>query len=104
MTVNTGLSREYYDSLKAPEKRFFLFENSAHSPLFEEPGRFREVVKETLAAGIRRPGKNEYCDHNPHFYLFLGIISAIFMIKRELEQTTIKFRHGCYERVFQRVS
>lgn len=48
---------EYYNKLKAPVKRLYLFENSAHSPLFEEPGKFREVVKETLAAGSRHPAE-----------------------------------------------
>ncbi len=50
LTVNTALTREYYDKLKAPVKRFFLFENSAHSPLFEEPERFREVVMGLMPA------------------------------------------------------
>jgi pimeloyl-ACP methyl ester carboxylesterase len=59
LTVNAGLTKEYYDSLKAPVKRLYLFENSAHSPLFEEPERFREVVKETLAAGSRHPAAGE---------------------------------------------
>ena len=31
------VSREYLDRIKAPVKGFYLFENSAHSPLFEEP-------------------------------------------------------------------
>lgn len=53
LTVNTGLTKEYFERLKAPEKRFYLFENSAHSPLFEEPERFREVVMEVTAAGGR---------------------------------------------------
>ncbi len=38
------LAREYFDSLRAPEKRFFSFENSAHSPNFEEPAKFDSIV------------------------------------------------------------
>jgi hypothetical protein len=45
LTVNTGLTKEYFDMLKAPDKRFYLFENSAHSPLFDEPERFRKVER-----------------------------------------------------------
>lgn len=30
----------YFDGLDAPRKRFFTFEQSAHSPIFEEPARF----------------------------------------------------------------
>ena len=38
------VAREYFDSLRAPEKQFFSFENSAHSPNFEEPERFDSLV------------------------------------------------------------
>ncbi len=39
-----AVAREYFDSLKAPEKRFFTFENSAHSPNFEEAARFDSIL------------------------------------------------------------
>lgn len=39
-TVNWELSKEYFNSLEAPRKEFLLFENSAHSPLFEERERY----------------------------------------------------------------
>lgn len=39
------LQKEYFDFLQAPEKYFFTFENSAHSPLFEEPGQTGEIIK-----------------------------------------------------------
>ena len=52
LTVNSGLTKEYYDRLKAPVKRFILFENSAHSPLFEEPERFREEVWQAKKHGL----------------------------------------------------
>ena len=32
--------------LKAPEKEFFTFENSAHSPLVEEVDKFNSIVRE----------------------------------------------------------
>ena len=47
-TVNYELSREYLEILDAPQKGFYLFENSAHSPIFEEPDRFLELLKEEL--------------------------------------------------------
>lgn len=46
LTVNVGLAEDYYNNLKAPDKRLYIFENSAHSPLFEEPERFMEVIAE----------------------------------------------------------
>ncbi len=37
LTADPGLSRALFDQIEAPLKGFYLFENSAHSPLFEEP-------------------------------------------------------------------
>jgi len=42
------VAKEYFDSLKAPMKKFFTFENSAHSPIFEEPEKFEMILKEIL--------------------------------------------------------
>lgn len=39
------LQKEYFDFLEAPEKYFYTFENSAHSPLFEEPKKAEEIIK-----------------------------------------------------------
>ena len=44
LTVNHDLSEEYLLKLKSPVKRFYTFENSAHSPMFEEPERFLEIL------------------------------------------------------------
>jgi pimeloyl-ACP methyl ester carboxylesterase len=43
------VAKEYFDSLKAPFKKFYKFENSAHSPIFEEPAKFEMVLKEILS-------------------------------------------------------
>lgn len=48
LTVNVELSRDYYDKLKAPQKGFYTFENSAHSPIFEEPERFRLILEKDI--------------------------------------------------------
>jgi pimeloyl-ACP methyl ester carboxylesterase len=42
------IAKEYFDSLQAPVKKFFTFENSAHSPIFEEPEKFERILKEIL--------------------------------------------------------
>ena len=44
LTVNHDLSEEYLFKLDSPVKRFYTFENSAHSPMFEEPERFLEIL------------------------------------------------------------
>jgi pimeloyl-ACP methyl ester carboxylesterase len=38
------VAQNFYDSLDAPDKRFRWFERSAHTPHFEEPERFRDVL------------------------------------------------------------
>ena len=38
--VNSQVAAEWFDKVHAPEKHFVWFENSAHMPMTEEPGRF----------------------------------------------------------------
>jgi pimeloyl-ACP methyl ester carboxylesterase len=44
--VSHTLAREYFDKIDAPEKAFYTFENSAHSPNMEEPEKFVGIVRE----------------------------------------------------------
>jgi proline iminopeptidase len=39
------LVKEYVDYLSAPSKEFILFDKSGHSPVFEEPKRFNDLIK-----------------------------------------------------------
>jgi pimeloyl-ACP methyl ester carboxylesterase len=50
-TTNQGLARSYFDKIKAPLKQFYLFEKSAHSPLFEEPEQAKEILLRDVLAG-----------------------------------------------------
>lgn len=43
-TTNTELSRAYFDAIEAPVKGFYLFDNSAHSPLFENPAMAKAIL------------------------------------------------------------
>jgi len=43
-TTNAELSRAYFDAIEAPVKGFYLFDNSAHSPLFEEPETATQIL------------------------------------------------------------
>jgi pimeloyl-ACP methyl ester carboxylesterase len=47
-TVNYRLAREYFERLKAPLKGFYTFDRSAHSPVFEEPEKAREIVRKDV--------------------------------------------------------
>jgi len=48
-TVNRYLSAAYLEKIQAPEKHCYLFENSAHSPIFEEPDRANAILQEIIA-------------------------------------------------------
>ena len=50
-TVSHELAREYAASLQAPLVGFYTFTRSAHSPLFEEPRRMRQILREDVLAG-----------------------------------------------------
>ena len=43
-TCCAGLQKEYFDHIKAPEKELYVFENSAHSPLYEEYDKAKQVL------------------------------------------------------------
>lgn len=50
-TTNADLARAYFDAVEAPVRGFYLFDNSAHSPLFEEPERARRILLEDVLRG-----------------------------------------------------
>jgi len=43
-TANKDLALDFFARISAPVKGFYLFRQSAHSPLFEEPDRAREIL------------------------------------------------------------
>ena len=51
MTVNSDLSKAYLNQLQAPVKAFYTFNESAHSPIFEEPQRFIEILLKDVLNG-----------------------------------------------------
>lgn len=40
--------KRYFDELKAPYKKFYSFEKSAHSPYFEEVDKFNKVIRDEI--------------------------------------------------------
>ncbi len=53
-TVNYGLSKAYLAKLRAQVKGFYTFENSAHSPMFEEPEKMQQIFREDVLAGANQ--------------------------------------------------
>ncbi len=53
LTVNKDLSKEYLEKLQAPVKGFYTFNESAHSPIFEEPQKLKEIlIKDVLNRSV----------------------------------------------------
>jgi pimeloyl-ACP methyl ester carboxylesterase len=50
-TVSSPLAKAYLDRLQAPIKGFYTFEHSAHSPMFEEPDRMKQIFQEDVLKG-----------------------------------------------------
>jgi pimeloyl-ACP methyl ester carboxylesterase len=55
-TVNYSLAKDYFDKINAPVKGFYTFEQSAHSPIFEEPEKVRKILQEDVLTGTNRLG------------------------------------------------
>jgi len=50
-TVSFTEAKSYFEKLRAPVKGFYTFENSAHSPIFEEPDKVRKILTEDVLKG-----------------------------------------------------
>jgi pimeloyl-ACP methyl ester carboxylesterase len=50
-TCNYSLAKEYFGKIEAPIKGFYTFEKSAHSPMFEEPEKMRQILLEDVLTG-----------------------------------------------------
>lgn len=52
MTCCASLQQEYYEAIDAPEKKIYIFENSAHSPLYEEYDKGMQVLREIKDSNV----------------------------------------------------
>lgn len=50
-TVSYILAKDYFKKIKAPVKGFYTFEKSAHSPMFEEPEKMQQIIREDILFG-----------------------------------------------------
>jgi len=53
-TVNYEVAKSYFEKIQAPVKGFYTFEQSAHSPLFEEPKKMQKILLEDVLVGANR--------------------------------------------------
>jgi len=57
-TVSYTLAMKYFVKLQAPVKGFYTFEQSAHSPLFEEPEKMQRILQEDILVGLNNLADN----------------------------------------------
>jgi pimeloyl-ACP methyl ester carboxylesterase len=50
LTARGDLALEWFDGLQAPSKQLIVFEHSGHTPQWEEPDRFHEVMTDVVLA------------------------------------------------------
>ena len=48
MTCCTSLQKKYYEMVEAPEKKFFFYEGCAHSPIYEDREKTRQIFNEII--------------------------------------------------------
>ena len=66
-TVSSSEAKTYFEILKAPIKGFYIFELSAHSPLFEEPDKAQKIMLEEYPGAGKQPRRfkiNKCCPRN----------------------------------------
>lgn len=49
-TCSYALARRYFERIEAPDKAFYSFDSSAHSPIFEEPDACVRILQERILA------------------------------------------------------
>ena len=42
------MAKAYFEKLQAPVKGFYTFDQSAHSPMFEEPEKTQRILREDV--------------------------------------------------------
>ncbi len=53
-TVSYTLAKDYFEKLNTPIKGFYTFENSAHSPIFEEPKKSVQIIRNDILKVINK--------------------------------------------------
>jgi pimeloyl-ACP methyl ester carboxylesterase len=63
-TTSYVLAKDYFEILKAPIKGFYTFEQSAHSPLFEEPEKMTDYFTRGCPGRHEQPCRHQVNDVN----------------------------------------
>lgn len=52
-TCSYTIGKSYFNQLNAPIKGFYTFQESAHSPIFEEPEKAKRILREDVLKGLK---------------------------------------------------
>jgi pimeloyl-ACP methyl ester carboxylesterase len=58
LTVNVDLAKDYLKKIESPIKGFYTFDKSAHSPMFEEPQKLKEILLQDILNGTTNLADN----------------------------------------------
>ncbi len=58
-TVSYPLAKEYFEVLQAPVKGFYTFKQCAHSPMFEDPEKFKKIIMTDVLNGTNVLSDNQ---------------------------------------------
>jgi pimeloyl-ACP methyl ester carboxylesterase len=53
-TCSYSEAKKYFEKLQAPMKGFYTFEQSAHSPIFEEPEKMQHILQNDVLVGVNK--------------------------------------------------
>lgn len=53
-TCSYNEAKDFFEKLRAPIKGFYTFEKSAHSPMFEEPEKMQQILREDVLFGLNK--------------------------------------------------
>jgi pimeloyl-ACP methyl ester carboxylesterase len=52
-TVSYSLAKDYFEKINAPVKKFYTFEQSAHSLFFEEPEKMLKILQKAVLPDVK---------------------------------------------------
>jgi hypothetical protein len=70
-TCNAALAKDYFEKNNAPVKGFYIFEHSAHSPVFEEPEKARQILQADVLNGENKLSDENHTEKQDADFSFL---------------------------------
>ncbi len=55
MNATYWIAEEYFNLLQAPQKRLYIFEDSGHGMIWQETGKFHDIMVNTILPETYQP-------------------------------------------------